>query len=97
MSGPALADPAELIAAAPRPLAVIGEGIAYHRATVEAAGITVIDPEHWVPDAQQVLQLGAEMARQGKFIEPRDLIPEYIRRPEAEELWEKRHRAGTPQ
>jgi len=42
-------------------------------------------------------QHGSELTSPGLAREPRDLLPEYIRRPEAEELWEKRQKGtGSP-
>ena len=42
------------------------------------------------PRAEIVYRLGAKRARQGRFDDPRKLIPIYIRPPEAEERWEER-------
>ena len=36
-----------------------------------------------------VAGLGFEMARRGEFVEAMELSPIYIRKPEAEEKWEK--------
>ena len=87
-----LCDPAALFAVVPRPLAVMGEGVDYHRGVIEAASVMVLSPSTWVPQASKVFALGRIQAQCSAFTEPRELIPEYIRRPEAEELWEKRHR-----
>ncbi len=89
--GPALIDPERLFASTPRPLAVMGEGVPYHREAIEAAGLESLDETLWWPQAVNVHRLGLHMARQGQFTSARDLVPNYIRRPEAEELWEKRH------
>ena len=86
-----MADPAEVFAAAPLPTAVVGEGIEYHRAAVEASGAEVLDRALWWPSAAGVHQVGWRMACAGEFTEPTHLIPHYLRRPEAVELWEKRH------
>src|SRR5436309_2420278 len=92
-----LCDPAELLHRAARPLSVMGEGVDYHRAVIDAAGVAVLDRSTWVPMASKVFALGRALARRGAFTEPRDLLPEYIRRPEAEELWEKRQKGtGSP-
>jgi len=87
-----LADPAELLRGAPRPLAVLGEGCRYHRDVLAGAdGVSIVDPRHWRPRAEAVLRLGWRMARQGRFTAARDLVPLYIRRPEAEEKWRQLH------
>ncbi|HUN81079.1 MAG TPA: tRNA (adenosine(37)-N6)-threonylcarbamoyltransferase complex dimerization subunit type 1 TsaB [Phycisphaerae bacterium] len=86
----ALTAPAELLSASPQPVAVTGEGISYHREAVLAAGIRVIEESLWQPRATMVHRIGWRMAQRGEFTAARSLIPLYIRRPEAEELWEKR-------
>lgn len=88
---PAMIAPSELLAPFPRPTAVIGEGIAHHLAEIGAAEADVLDESLWWPQAVSVHRLGWRMAEQQQFVSARDLVPNYIRRPEAEELWEKRH------
>ncbi len=87
----AVVDPAELFRRASGPLAVTGEGVDRHREAVESAGATVIDAAMWMPMATRVLQLGRALSRRGGWTAPRELIPHYLRRPEAEEVWERRH------
>jgi tRNA threonylcarbamoyladenosine biosynthesis protein TsaB len=91
---PCLIEPGQLFLQARSPLAVSGEGIAYHRDAVAAAGVEVLDETFWFPRAARVFAIGSAMAASGQFTAPTDLIPLYIRRPEAEEVWEKRH--GSP-
>lgn len=76
---------AERIASLPRPIWLIGEGVAYHAADVPAddAGVRVI--EDCVPRAAEVARIGARMARAGQFTPAGGLSPVYVRRPEAEE------------
>ena len=87
--------PAELLARAPRPLHLLGEGIDYHRAEL-GIGPDVIElpRESWPPRADAVLRIGRPLALAGRFTPPGDAIPIYIRRPEAEEVWDRRH--GQP-
>ncbi len=87
-------DPLELLNRSPRPAAVVGEGIERHREAVEASGVKAIDCSIWMPQASVVLKLGLGLAAQGAFVSPDLLVPAYIRRPEAEEVWERRH--GDP-
>lgn len=84
-----LVEPAALLHEGTR-LAVMGEGIDYHRAAVEASGATIIERTLWTPRAGAVHRLGGEMSRAGRFTPRRELVPFYLRRPEAEEVWEKR-------
>ena len=89
--GPVLEEPPDLLACLPRPLAILGEGIAYHRPAIDAAGVTVLDPALWPGRAESVFAVGLELAAAGQFTPAGDLLPLYIRRPEAEEKWEKLH------
>jgi tRNA threonylcarbamoyladenosine biosynthesis protein TsaB len=91
---PQLVRPGDLLATAPRPMAVVGEGIDYHRKAVEATGVQIVDSSLWWPRAASVHKLGWRLASQGQFTPARHLTPSYIRRPEAEELWEKRNLTG---
>lgn len=91
LTGPNLDAPAAILAAAPQPIFVIGEGVDYHRRAIEASGAVVLDESLWLPTAANVYKLGRRLAAQGRFTAARDLVPCYVRRPEAEELWEKRH------
>jgi tRNA threonylcarbamoyladenosine biosynthesis protein TsaB len=93
---PRMVEPDRLFAEAPKPIAVIGEGIEYHRQAIDASGAEVLDSALWRPWAANVHRLGWRLARAGRFTPPRELVPFYLRRPEAEELWEKRHGAQQP-
>lgn len=90
---PCLIEPGSLFARAQPPLTVIGEGIRYHQDAIRSSGVAVVDEAYWYPTAGNVYKLGAALAEGGRFVARNDLIPFYIRRPEAEELWEKR--SGT--
>ncbi len=90
VAGPRLVTPAELLAAVPA-VVVIGEGAEYHRAAIETAGAAIASEQWWWPTAACVHELGMGLAAEGRFTPLRDLVPFYLRRPEAEELWEKRH------
>lgn len=89
-----LVEPAALLHEGSR-LSVTGEGIDYHRAAVEASGATIVERTLWTPRAGGVHRLGWEMARTGLFTPQHELVPLYLRRPEAEEVWEKRRDAGS--
>jgi len=93
--GPELCEPGQWLATQPRPLTVTGEGINYHREAIAGAGVAVLEESLWAPRAGEVHVLGWRLAHAGRFTRPQDLAPVYVRRPEAEELWEKRH-AGLP-
>ncbi len=46
------------------------------------------------PRSENVWRLGRQLAKQNQFTPTHDLLPLYVRIPEAVELWEKRHGAG---
>lgn len=96
----ALVEPGAWLSGLPRPVAVMGEGVRYHLAAVEATGLDVLDEGVWLPRAESVLRLGWRMAERGQFAAYREVTPLYVRRPEAEEIWERRQaevagQAGT--
>jgi tRNA threonylcarbamoyladenosine biosynthesis protein TsaB len=75
----------------PRPVHLLGEGIPYHEKFIprEDAGVIVTQTELWRPRARVVAEIGARLAREGRFTDPDRFAPIYIRKPEAEEKWEQ--------
>lgn len=71
--------------AAPRPVWLVGEGVAYHAQGVDPweAGVHVCQDSQ--PRISVVAALGWELARAGAFSDSFALAPMYVRRPEAEE------------
>ena len=90
-SEPEEVDPAGFLARQPAATVVLGEGVAAYRGIVEATGLRIAPDELHGPRAGVVYSVGHDLARSGKTIARRDLIPHYIRRPEAEERWAARH------
>jgi tRNA A37 threonylcarbamoyladenosine modification protein TsaB len=87
--------PSELLTRAPRPLTLIGEGLRYHEPVLRAADVHLLDEEEtWMPRAEAVHQLGWELAYAGRFTPVENLVPIYIRPPEAEEVWAARQEAS---
>ncbi len=83
--------PAELLGSLRRPLWITGEGIDYHRQDLTSqSDVVLVDPEFWVGRAVNVLKLGVELARQDRFTPCNELVPIYVRLPEAEERWQLR-------
>jgi tRNA threonylcarbamoyladenosine biosynthesis protein TsaB len=78
---------AAMLARAPRPVDLLGQGIPFHRKFIVAADeqVRLADESLWQPRARVVASLGWRMARHGQFVDPLQLSPIYIRRPEAEE------------
>ena len=84
--------PAEsFLAAAPRPITLIGEGLSYE--PMGAPRVTLArphTPDLHLPTARAVWDVGCQMARAGEFTEYHHLLPIYARKPEAVRLWEQR-------
>jgi tRNA A37 threonylcarbamoyladenosine modification protein TsaB len=78
---------AAMLARAPRPVHLLGEGIPYHNDAIAQgdASVIVTPEDSWRARASAVARIGVEMARHGDFADPFRLAPIYIRRPEAEE------------
>ncbi len=70
---------------------MLGEGVLYHRAALAASELAILPESMYPPRAETVYRLGVEQALQGRTVAARDLIPIYIRPPEAEEVWQVRH------
>ena len=90
---PTLGDPKEILARWPRNIQLLGEGIAYHRDAIDGAGLDsrVLEPATAVPRAAALYRLGRWRADRGEFTARDALLPLYLRKPEAQELWEARH------
>lgn len=74
------------------PVTVVGESVRDYAALAEAAGNRIcLAPEHAaMPRAACVAFLGLAGWQAGLAVDPMTLNPLYVRRPEAEELWERR-------
>jgi len=86
-----IADPIEFLNGLPQPVSVLGEGVTYHREGLACVAHTELPEALWPPRVETVLKLGHEKAQRGEFEQPHALAPVYLRRPEAEEVWERRH------
>ncbi len=78
-----------LLADAPRPLAIVAE---VQTGIEPADGITALDRASIEADAAITWQLGQRYAGDGRFTAPADLLPLYIREPEAVTLWNELRR-----
>lgn len=86
-----LIDPRKFVEESPRPLVLIGEGIEYHREELEGEEVSFADESLSCPRAEMVYKIGRAKAKKGEFADASTLTPIYLRPPEAEELWIKRH------
>lgn len=69
---------------------VLGEGVAIHRAAIEGTGVAILPDELHAARCEMVYRLGHQLERQSRFTPRRELIPHYLRPPEAEEKWRRR-------
>ncbi len=86
-----LTEPRKFVTESPKPIVLLGEGVKYHQEALKAEGVEVGAESLWWPRAQAVCKIGWAMGRKGEFADPESLGPIYLRVPEAEELWNKRH------
>ncbi len=93
---PAEVDPDEFFSSLPHDCALTGEGIPFAREPVERSGLTVLPESTFRARPEVVHRLGHASAVAGDCDDPRSLVPIYVRRPEAEEVWERRH-GETPE
>lgn len=80
---------ARIVAEAPGPALLAGEGLAYVRP--ERDDFTCADPAVAIPTAEGTWRVGRRMAAAGQFVPATQLLPVYARAPEAVRLWEQRH------
>jgi tRNA threonylcarbamoyladenosine biosynthesis protein TsaB len=69
---------------------LLGEGLLFYQQQFEHPNTVILDKAFWPAQAESVWRLGQKKAANQEFESPYTLTPLYIRRPEAEELWEKR-------
>ncbi len=85
-----MAAPAAFLAELGSSALVLGEGAKHAQAAIETAGGRIADESLWHARASVVYRMGWRAAVAGQFVTAPDLVPAYVRRPEAEEVWEKR-------
>lgn len=92
-----LANPRQFLEAAlerspAKRVAILGEGVDYHRDAIPPGEAFVELPkEVWPSQARHVLKLGLEKAIRGEYTPLEMLLPIYIRLPEAEEVYRRKH------
>ena len=87
--GPALIQPADLARRLDRPAFILGRGIP--KAAEALAAFDLAPETLWDVRPATVARLGYAMCERGEFADPLRLEPVYVRRPEAEEIWQRRH------
>jgi tRNA threonylcarbamoyladenosine biosynthesis protein TsaB len=86
---PNMADPAAFLSHCDADCAVMGEGATRFAEVVNATGLTRLPPEWDPPRVEVVHRLGYRRAAAGDLTDRHRLVPLYIRKPAAEEVWEK--------
>lgn len=82
----------DMLARSPRPVHLLGEGIPYHRGSIPDDPAIIVNNENlWRCRAASVAKIGRQMALGNEYADPDRLVPIYVRKPEAEEKWEKFH------
>jgi tRNA threonylcarbamoyladenosine biosynthesis protein TsaB len=71
------------------PIHLLGEGLLYYQKLFEHPQTVILDKALWPARAESLWTLGQKRAQNENWDNPETLVPLYIRRPEAEELWEK--------
>jgi tRNA threonylcarbamoyladenosine biosynthesis protein TsaB len=92
---PVLTTLAQLLSSAPRPLFLLGDPLPALPDPLPA-GVTLLPAGLALARSEAVWRLGRFAADRGRFTDPLALLPLYARRPEAEELWEKRQAPEKP-
>ena len=69
---------------------LVGDGIPVVRDAVRQKSVSLAPYERWVPRAEIVAEIGAELYIQGIRHDPYTTEPMYLRKPAAEEQWNQR-------
>ncbi len=89
----AIVRPDELAASLEPGSCLVGDGIPVVRDAVDQELVSPASSEQWVPRAEIVAEIGAELYMQGVRHDPYTTEPVYLRRPAAEEKWNQREAA----
>jgi len=95
LAGPAALAPEEvpgLLEALPGPFLAVGDGLSQCRAALARLDVREAPPVAWAPRADNLAQLGALLLREGA--DPLAVVPGYLRQPEAELVWRRKHGEG---
>lgn len=92
---PVLEDAVTFLRRVNSPVKVFGEGTLYHGDAIRETGCEIVDMAYGWPRAEYVHRLGWKLTRLGRFTPANELVPFYLRRPEAEEIWERRQKSGS--
>lgn len=91
---PAEVDPIAFLTGCPDETVVLGRGAHVYSSAIQSTKRAILPESLFDPRAETVFLLGAQRAAQNHLLEPRDLVPSYIRPPEAEERWTQRNQSA---
>lgn len=91
LMAPTMMRPEELLDRVNRPIYLLGDGLRFWGKKLRGEDVYGLEEEYWQPDAANLLRCGWLRAGAGLFTEADELVPLYLRRPEAVERWEKLH------
>jgi tRNA threonylcarbamoyladenosine biosynthesis protein TsaB len=86
---PSLLTPEQMLTRAPRPLAVICDAMPGFSWPND---VQLLDLALARPRSETVWRLGQALAAAGRYVDPVQMTPLYVRLPEAEELWQARQK-----
>jgi tRNA threonylcarbamoyladenosine biosynthesis protein TsaB len=89
-----LYEPAALFETIEPPLCIVGAGVAQHEQACRASGGIVLEESYWPPSVEHVLAVARRLADAGRFCQPDEIVPLYLRPPECEEVYEQRRAAA---
>lgn len=89
-----LHEAAAWLAKLPPETALLGEGVRAHADVCQRSGHMILEESCWPPRAEQVAVIGRRMMQAGAVCEPADILPLYLRVPEAEEVYEMKRAAA---
>jgi tRNA A37 threonylcarbamoyladenosine modification protein TsaB len=69
---------------------LLGEGLVYYSDRFKASGVRILDEKYWQVNPDGLYSIGQEMAENGLFTEAAEIVPIYLRQPEAMENWQKK-------
>jgi len=76
---------------------VIGDAIRLHAKEFSARGAVLADEPLWLLRASIVAKLGLLRLHANQSDDPFKLVPIYLHRPEAEDVWERKHKDKGPE
>lgn len=92
--GPVLLSPSDFAAGLPRPVYLLGDALERYPEAFKLPKAELTSESMWRPRAAKLGKLGEKAYLVGKRTSPDELLPIYLRLPEAEEKWQRAH--GTP-